>query len=204
MVQRGMRHLKGLELGPQCLPSLGALRVHCSLPGKPAASTWTPLATWRGESPRGQDSILRDGGSKARADSCTSQTLFLEMNSLLPPTWSSFLESCPSVYVLKASLRVCSVEPGTEARRKHGLQMDREEGCKDSGQNLVSFQPAQSQNRGPQPVGPRKKGLLAQHLLTSCGAAGRVTRLCWVSDLVAIVWAPRGCSQGSHFLQLLL
>lgn len=133
----------------------------------------------RRESSRGQDSVLRDGGCKARADSCTSQTLFLEKNSLLPPTWSSFLESCPSVYVLKTSLHVCCMEPGTEAWRKHGLQTDREEGCKeDSGQNLVSFQLAQSQNRGPQPAGPRKKSLLAQYLLTSCGAAGRVTRLC--------------------------
>lgn len=133
----------------------------------------------RRESSRGQDSILRDRGCKARADSCTSQTLFLEKNSLLPPTWSSFLESCPSVYVLKTSLHVCCMEPGTEAWRKHGLQTDREEGCKeDSGQNLVSFQLAQSQNRGPQPAGPRKKSLLAQHLLTSCGAAGRVTSLC--------------------------
>lgn len=47
----------------------------------------------------------------------------------------------------------------------------------DSGQNLASFHLGQSQNGGPQPVGPRKKSLLTQHLLTSCRAAGRVTRL---------------------------
>lgn len=46
---------------------------------------------------RGRDGVLNDGGSKVTADPCASKTFFLEKNSLLPPTWSSFLESCPSV-----------------------------------------------------------------------------------------------------------
>ena len=53
---------------------------------------------------------------------------------------------------------------------------------------------------GPSQQAPEKKSLLAQHLLTSCRAAGRVTRLYWVYSLFAIMWAPRGCSQESHFL----
>lgn len=159
MVHRRIHHLESLELCPQglCLP--GALPIHCCLPGKPAASTSRPLATRGGqELSRGQDSVLRDWGSKARVDSCASQTLFLEKNSLLPTTWSSFLESCPSVYVLKTSLHVCSVEPGTAAWRKHGLQMDREEGVQRGQRTKPGKFPSGpvSERRAPA-SGPQKK-----------------------------------------------
>ena len=112
----------------------------------------------RRELSRGQDSVLRDWGSKARVDSCASQTLFLEKNSLLPTTWSSFLESCPSVYVLKTSLHVCSVEPGTAAWRKHGLQMDREEGVQRGQRTKPGKFPSGpvSERRAPA-SGPQKK-----------------------------------------------
>lgn len=82
-----------------------------------------------GESCREDRTALERRDSKARVDSALPKLSFLEKNSLLPTTWSSFLESCPSVYVLKNKSPPCVLcKPGTAAWREHGLQMDRSEG----------------------------------------------------------------------------
>ena len=81
---------------------------------------------------------------------------------------------------------MCSVEPGTEARRKRGLQIDIEEGV----QRRYQTKPGEFvytwpnlRMEGHRPVGPKEQPLLDKNFLTSsraadsCRAAGMVTPL---------------------------
>lgn len=111
---------------------------------------------------------------------CFWNFLFLEKNSLLPPTWSSFLESCPSVYVLQTSLCVCYVEPGTEAWRKGGLQIDKEEGVqRRCWEKPGEFPPGpiSGWRATGQQVPNKEQPLLAEYFLTFCRGAGMVTSI---------------------------